>query len=55
VIPLVGLLIYVIARGDKMTDHEVGSERQLKDLRDRDVLTDEAFQHAMDRAPPTPR
>ena len=48
-IPLLGLLLYVIARGDKMSEHEVGSERQLENLRDRGVLTDEEFQRAKDK------
>jgi hypothetical protein len=48
-IPLLGVLIYVIARGDKMGEHEVGSEVQLKDLRDRGVLTEEEFQRASER------
>ena len=50
-IPLLGVMIYVIARGDKMSQHEIGGERQLEDLRDRGVLvlTDEEFQHATDR------
>ena len=37
-IPLLGVMIYVIARGDKMSQHEIGGERQLEDLRDRGVL-----------------
>lgn len=48
-IPLLGVLIYVIARGDKMGEHEVGSERQLEDLRGRGVLTDDEFQRANER------
>jgi Phospholipase_D-nuclease N-terminal/Short C-terminal domain len=45
-IPLLGVLIYVIARGDKMSEHEIGGERQLEDLRDRGVLTDDEFRRA---------
>ena len=49
VIPLLGVLVYVIARGDKMTDHGVGGSQQLEDLRDRGVLTDDEFRRAMHR------
>jgi Phospholipase_D-nuclease N-terminal len=38
-IPLLGVMLYVIARGDKMSEHEIGGERQLEDLRSRGVLT----------------
>ena len=48
-IPLLGVLIYVIARGDEMSEHEIGSEQQLEDLRSRGVLTDDEFQRATDR------
>ena len=48
-IPVVGVLIYVIARGDKMSEHEIGGEQQLEDLQERGVLTDEEFQRASDR------
>ena len=48
-IPLLGVMIYVIARGDKMGEHEIGGERQLEDLRGRGVLTEEEFQRASDR------
>jgi phospholipase D-like protein/putative oligomerization/nucleic acid binding protein len=48
-IPLLGVLIYVFARGDKMSEHEIGGERQLEDLRNRGVLTDEEFQRAQAR------
>jgi len=48
-IPLLGVMIYVIARGDKMGQHEIGAERQLEDLRDRGVLTNEEFQRASER------
>ena len=48
-LPLLGVLIYVIARGDKMKAHEVSGERlqaqafnaDVEDLRDRGILTDE--------------
>jgi len=48
-IPLLGVMIYVIARGDKMGQHEIGAERQLEDLRERGVLTNEEFQRASER------
>ena len=51
-VPLLGVLIYVIARNDKMKAHRVSDERQqeiavmaeLRDLKDRGILTDEEFQ-----------
>ena len=51
-VPLLGVLIYVIARNDKMKAHQVSDERQqeiavmaeLRDLKDRGILTDEEFQ-----------
>ncbi|HLY51301.1 MAG TPA: SHOCT domain-containing protein [Solirubrobacteraceae bacterium] len=48
-IPLLGVLIYVFARGDKMSEHEIGGVRQLEDLRSRGVLTDEEFERARAR------
>jgi hypothetical protein len=48
-IPLLGVMLYVIARGDKMSQHEIGGERQLEDLRNRGVLTDEEFHRAAER------
>lgn len=48
-IPLLGVMIYVFARGDKMSEHEVGGERQLADLRTRGILTDEELQRAQQR------
>jgi hypothetical protein len=48
-IPLLGVMIYIIARGDKMNQHEVGGEHQLEDLRDRGVLTDDEFGRAQER------
>jgi hypothetical protein len=48
-IPLVGVMLYVIARGEKMSEHEIGGERQLADLRDREVLTDDEFRRASER------
>ena len=51
-VPLLGVLIYVIARNDKMKAHQVSDERQqeiasiaqLEDLKDRGILTDQEFQ-----------
>ena len=48
-IPLLGVMIYVIARGEKMSEHEIGGQRQLADLRARGILTDAEFQRASDR------
>jgi hypothetical protein len=48
-IPLLGVMIYVIARGEKMSQHELGGERQLEDLRNRGILTDDEFQRASER------
>jgi Phospholipase_D-nuclease N-terminal/Short C-terminal domain len=48
-IPLLGVMLYVIARGDKMSEHEIGGEHQLEDLRNRGVLTDDEFQRARAR------
>jgi putative oligomerization/nucleic acid binding protein/phospholipase D-like protein len=53
-LPVLGVLIYVIARGDKMKAHEASGQRvqeigflaDLADLRDRGILTDEEFQRA---------
>jgi cytochrome c-type biogenesis protein CcmH/NrfG len=53
-VPLFGVLIYVIARGDEMKAHQISDQRQqeigsiaeLEDLRDRGILTDEEFQRA---------
>lgn len=53
-LPLLGVLIYVIARGDEMKAHQLSGQRQqeiaaiaeLGDLRDRGILTDEEFQRA---------
>ena len=58
-VPLLGVLIYVIARGDKMKAHEVSGERlqarafnaDVEDLRDRGILTDEQVQRARSREP----
>ncbi len=57
-VPLVGVLIYVIARGDRMKAHEISGERlqerafiaDVEDLRDRGILSDEEFQRAKQRA-----
>jgi hypothetical protein len=68
VLPLLGVLIYIIARNDKMKAHQVSDQRQqevafiaeLRDLKDRGILTDEAFQRAerqsrlSQEAPPSP-
>jgi Phospholipase_D-nuclease N-terminal/Short C-terminal domain len=67
-VPLVGVLIYVIARGDQMKAHEVSDQRvqeiasiaQFEDLKDRGILTDEEFQRVTRQiklaqaAPPSP-
>ena len=67
-VPLLGVLIYVIARSDKMKAHQVSDERQqeiasiaeLEDLKDRGILTDEEFQRVKrqrkltQKAPPSP-
>ncbi len=53
-LPLLGVLIYVIARGDEMKAHQLSDQRQqeiaaiaeLGDLKDRGILTDEEFQRA---------
>lgn len=59
-LPLLGVLVYVIARGDKMKAHEVSSERlqerafiaDVEDLRTRGILTDEAVQRAKKQSQP---
>ena len=67
-LPLLGVLIYVIVRSDKMKAHQVSDQRQqeiasiaeLADLKDRGILTDEEFQHVRSQrrlsqsAPPSP-
>jgi cytochrome c-type biogenesis protein CcmH/NrfG len=67
-VPLLGVLIYVIARNDKMKAHQVSDERQqeiafiaeLEDLKERGILTDEEFQRIngqrklAQKAPPSP-
>jgi Phospholipase_D-nuclease N-terminal/Short C-terminal domain len=67
-VPLLGVLIYVIARNETMTAHQVSDERQqevafiaeLEDLRNRGILTDEEFQRINSQrklsrtAPPSP-
>ncbi|MGZ4250468.1 MAG: SHOCT domain-containing protein [Solirubrobacteraceae bacterium] len=67
-LPLLGVLIYVIARSDKMKAHQVSDARQqeiasiaeLADLKDRGILTDEEFQRVKSQrklsqqAPPSP-
>ena len=57
-LPLFGVLIYVIARGDEMKAHQLSDQRQqeiasiaeLEDLKDRGILTDEEFQRAKQKA-----
>jgi hypothetical protein len=52
IVPLLGVLIYVIARNDKMKAHQASDERQqeiavmaeLRDLKDRGILTNDEFQ-----------
>jgi ABC-type multidrug transport system fused ATPase/permease subunit len=67
-VPLLGVLIYIIARNDKMKAHRVTDERQeeisslaqLEDLKNRGILTDEEFQRIYGQrkltqtAPPSP-
>jgi type VI protein secretion system component VasK len=67
-VPLLGVLIYVIARGDEMKAHGISDQRQqeiagiaeLEDLKDRGILTDEEFQRVKRQrklsrqAPPSP-
>ena len=67
-LPLLGVLIYVIARGDEMKAHQVSDQRQqeiasiaeLEDLKDRGILTDEELQRVKrqrkrsQQAPPSP-
>ncbi len=57
-LPLLGVLIYVIARGDEMKAHAVSDQRQqeiasiaaLEGLRDRGLLTEEEFKRATEKA-----
>jgi hypothetical protein len=59
-LPLLGVLIYVIARGDKMKAHEVSQERlqerafisDVEDLRTRGILTDDEVQRARTKSQP---
>jgi hypothetical protein len=67
-VPLLGVLIYVIARNDTMKAHQVSDERQreiafiaeLEDLKDRGILTDEELQRVKSQSklirqvPPSP-
>jgi hypothetical protein len=67
-LPLLGVLIYIIARSDQMKAHQVSDARQqeiastaeLADLKDRGILTDEEFrrvtkQRTLSRqGPPSP-
>jgi hypothetical protein len=51
-LPLLGVLVYVIARNDKMKAHQVSDQRQqeiaamaeVSDLKDRGILTDAEYQ-----------
>jgi len=59
-LPLLGVLVYVIARGDKMKAHEVSGERlqerafiaDVEDLRDRGILTDDQVRRARSKSQP---
>jgi hypothetical protein len=59
-LPLLGVLVYVIARGDKMKAHEVSGERlqerafiaDVEDLRARGILTDDEVQRAKAKSQP---
>jgi len=67
-VPLLGVLVYVIARNDKMKAHQVSDERQqevafiaeVEDLKNRGILSDEQFQRVTTQrrlskaAPPSP-
>jgi hypothetical protein len=67
-LPLLGVLVYVIARGDEMKAHQISDQRQqeiaaiaeLEDLRDRGILTDAEFQRVKSerklsqQVPPSP-
>ena len=66
-LPLLGVLVYIIARNDKMKAHQVSDARQqeiasiaeLADLKDRGILTNEEFERVTQRqlsreAPPSP-
>lgn len=67
-VPLLGVLIYVIARSDKMKAHQLSDERQkeiasiaeLEDLRDRGILSEPEFQRVKSQrklslqGPPSP-
>jgi Phospholipase_D-nuclease N-terminal/Short C-terminal domain len=60
VLPLLGVLIYVIARGDKMKAHEVSQERlqerafiaDVEDLKARGILSDDEVQRAKAKSQP---
>ncbi len=67
-LPLLGVLVYIIARNDKMKAHQVSDARQqeiasiaeLADLKDRGILTNEEFERVTAqrqlsrKAPPSP-
>ena len=59
-LPLLGVLVYVIARGDKMKAHELSQERlqerayiaSVEDLKARGILTDAEVQRARSQSQP---
>ena len=59
-LPLVGVLVYVIARGDKMKAHEISGERlqerafiaDVEDLRNRGIITEDEVQRATSKSQP---
>jgi ABC-type multidrug transport system fused ATPase/permease subunit len=67
-LPLLGVLIYVIARNDKMKAHQISDQRQqevayvaeVEDLKNRGIITEEQFQRVSSQrqlsteAPPSP-
>ena len=63
VVPLLGVLVYVIARGDKMKAHEASGERlqgisyvaELEDLRNRGIISEAEFVRAKAQSEPVRR
>jgi len=59
-LPLLGVLVYVIARGDKMKAHEISGERlqerafiaDVEDLRNRGIITEDEVQRATSKSQP---
>ena len=59
-LPLLGVLVYVIARGDKMKAHEISGERlqerafiaDVEDLRNRGIITEDEVQRAKSKSQP---